>query len=131
MLARHKNWPNLGHKILKSVTIFAADSVRTYHKPTGRPDMSTTETTLLVNWPVLIWELGSPEEAFLTQARNLQKEYLDAKGDRKLGPDGKLRLPKIPCAQIAPQPAKHIPRVYLPDEELRVHRMTPGNVVIR
>lgn len=123
-LAKHK--ARLGHKILKSVTVFAADSIIT-------PPGFQNELPDLVKWPVLIWEVVDYDPKLVEDKKRVENAYVDDNGNHKLDQDGDVICPNIrydPIAGGAGGKCLTVPRVFLPADELRHINRNMGNMVL-
>ena len=123
-LAKHKNTGLLGLQMLKSVTIFAADSVRTMsHSEGGR-------RTELVKWPVVIWEITPHNTELMASVKKTHSLYINPDNTHLRGPNGNWAFPNIPCPQLAAKYSNFFPRVELPLADITYTAQTPGNAVI-
>jgi hypothetical protein len=123
-LSRHKRSRDFGHRVIRRVSIFAADSNKSVNTPLGTQ-------SLLIKWPVLIWEVVPFNEEYVAQARALEGAFLDDDRVHKRGPDGEALFPFMAACRLAEDSPKDIPRICLPDAELHVSRQTPGNMVFQ
>lgn len=124
-LSRHKKLDCLGHLMIKSVTIFATDSLVPISNPeAGRPDQQR-----LVKWPVLIWKIVPFRQAEATLARQFDQRFLRSNGDHRLDSDGIPEFPLENNDRLAKDYVSAMPRVVLPLESLRAANQTPGNMV--
>jgi hypothetical protein len=119
LLAKHKSPEDLGIKLLRSVTIFATDSMLTGQE-------------LPLKWPVLVWQLSGYDEGLIVQARQLELDYTDEDtGMHKATPQYRWKLPNIECPRLCADSSTMFPRVMLPSPYTWVGNEWPGNILFK
>lgn len=128
-LAEHKSLNGLGHKLISSVTIFAADTSMTVPGPDGSP------IARLIKWPVVLWHVVDFDGTLITKKIDLEKKYTirhDHEQNRRLSDQDKPRpwvFPNIACPQLATGTSPEFPRVVLPSSMTYEGNALPGNIV--
>ena len=136
-LGRHKDFHSgLGHKIIKSATVFAVDTLKVVvNSATG------ARARTLIKWPVIIWEICNIDVKHVAKALAYVAKYVEPLPPQahKLDIQGN---PVLPTHSVPNRLAQSIifddkdedgvicPRIFLPIPEINIANRFPGNMVV-
>lgn len=121
-LYEHKSPDELGKKVVRSITVFAADSVMTF---------LTAGNTYheLVKWPVLLFEIGDFSEDTVRLRRDMEAKYNAVPKQDKHGRKT-YEFPNVECERLAAATSGHLlPRIMLPSNMTYWQELLPGNMI--
>ena len=121
LLYEHKTPQHLGKKVVRSITVYAADS---YFRQTP----PGVDNMIQVKWPVLLFHIGDFDEDTKRRRQQIEKLYVGNTGDHKQT-HGFYNFPEIAYQRLAAETSDTCPRIVLPSTMTWQGASFPGNSI--